>query len=184
MKRYFALFGVLIVAAAWFAPSARSQVLEIDLAEMISSSGMIFSGTVMEVRGDRDERGDIVTYTTFRVEAPIRGVQPGSVTIKQFGGTSSAGTMMVPHMRYFREGERMLVMLYPASELGFTSPIGMGNGAWIVDDAGMVHGITSGLLGDLSAAATRYGVKPGITGEVPLTNMISLIQAATNGGKF
>lgn len=144
---------------------------------------MIFSGTVTEVRGGLDERGDIVTWTTFRVEIPVRGVMPGSVTIKQFGGKTEKGMMYLEHMRYFVEGEQVLVMLYPASELGFTSPIGMGQGAWKVSDDGNVQGIGADLLKDLNGLPARYDVKPGPTRQIPLGNLIALIRAITGGGK-
>ena len=183
MKKHVAVCTVLLCSALVCLPGLHAQEMHVGLQEMIQSSGMIFSGTVTEVKGGKDERGDIVTWTTFRVESPVRGVAPGSVTIKQFGGTSSEGTMLLPHMRYFSHGERVLVMLYPASELGFTSPIGMGHGAWSVTDAGMITGITGEVLSDLGLLASQHGVAPDASGQVPLANMISLIEAATRGGK-
>lgn len=180
MKRV--LFFALLLSA-YAVPVLNAQVRQVGLGEMIGAAGMIFSGTVTDVRGGLDEKGDIVTWTTFRVETPIRGVMPGSVTIKQFGGKSEKGTMYLEHMRYFVEGERILVMLYPPSELGFTSPIGMGQGAWKVSDNGNVLGFSPTLLKELKGLPAQYGVKPGISQQVPLANLIALIQAATNGGK-
>ena len=158
------------------------QVREVDLKEMIASSGMIFSGVVTEVEGTQDENGDIVTYTTFRVEVPIRGVTPGSFKIKQLGGVTDKGTVVLAHMRYFTEGERLLVMLYPAGKLGFTSPIGMGQGAWSVSDDGYLLGISPQLLASLGSLAKQHDVTPDSQGRVLLTNMTALIQAVTQGG--
>src|SRR5688572_6760478 len=103
MNRFLLLTTLLILTTA---PLLFSQVRDVDLKEMVNSSGMIFSGVVTESRGDRDEGGDIVTYTTFRVETPVRGVVPGSVTIKQYGGVTASGSMTLAHMRYFTAGER------------------------------------------------------------------------------
>lgn len=174
----FALLTTFLAGAALWA-----QVRQVGLGEMIGASGMIFSGTVTQVRGDLDENGDIATWTTFRVETPIRGVAPGSVTIKQYGGRTEKGSMFLAHMRYFVEGERVLVMLYPPSELGFTSPIGMGQGIWKVSDDGNVLGVNSEILKDLGRLPGRYGVQPGPAGQVPMANFIALIRAATDGGK-
>lgn len=183
MRKYGIAFFLLLCSVVGVAPELNAQVMQVGLLEMIQSSGIIFSGTVIEVKGERDERGDIVTLTTFRVETPVRGVTPGSVTIKQFGGSTSEGSMVLPHMRYFTEGERVLVMMYPPSELGFTSPIGMGQGAWTVTDNGMIAGVTRDVVKDMEGLASQYNVYPDAAGQVPLTNMISLIQAATRGGK-
>lgn len=175
--------SVLASLALLASPLLYSQVRQTDLKEMIGSSGMIFSGVVTEVEGGEDENGDIVTWTTFRVESPIRGVLPGSVRIKQYGGVSEKGTMTLAHMRYFVEGERVLVMLYPPSELGFTSPIGMGQGVWTVNEEGKVQGISSDLLSGLGSLAKQYNAVPDSQGRVLLSNLIALIQGLTNGGK-
>lgn len=180
MKRAI-LFALLFSALSF--PALTAQVRQVGLGEMIGAAGMIFAGTVTDVRGETDENGDIVTRTTFRVESPIRGVLPGSVTIKQFGGKTDKGMMYLEHMRYFVEGERVLVMLYPPSDLGFTSPIGMGQGAWTVSDQGNVQGIAPDLLKDLKGLPAQYGVKPGASRQVPLANLIALIGAVTGGGK-
>lgn len=164
------------------APLLMSQVHEVDLKEMITSSGIILSGVVTEVEGALDENEEIVTYTTFRVEVPIRGVTPGSIKIKQLGGVTDRGTAVLAHMRYFTEGERVLVMLYPPSELGFTSPIGMGEGAWSVSDDNYLLGLSAESLSSLSPLAKQHDVVPDSQGRVLLTNMVTLIQAITEGG--
>lgn len=183
MRMRYCVCSILLCAGLALPASLPAQVMQVNLQEMIQSSGMIFAGTVLEVKAGKDERGDIATWTTFRVETPVRGVVPGTVTIKQFGGTSDEGSMVLAHMRYFNEGEHVLLMLYPPSELGFTSPIGMGQGVWSVNDNGMIAGITGDLLGNMSKLAAQHGVVPDAAGRVPMTNMVALIEAATKGGK-
>lgn len=172
------LFSLALLSS----PLLRSQVRQVDLKEMIESSGMIFAGVVTEVEGGEDENGDIVTWTTFRVESPIRGVIPGSVKIKQYGGITSKGTMTLAHMRYFVEGERVLVMLYPASDLGFTSPIGMGQGVWSVNDRGELQGVSPQLFSNIEEVAKKEEALPDSRGHVLLSKMISLIQTLTQSG--
>ena len=172
------VFSLIILASSFL----YSQVRQVDLKEMIASSGMIFSGVVTEVEGGEDENGDIVTWTTFRVETPIRGVLGSSVRIKQYGGVTSKGSMTLAHMRYFTEGERVMVMLYPPSEIGFTSPIGMGQGVWSVNDQGEMQGVSSDLLSGLETLAQKHKVIPDSQGKVSLSHMISLIQDLTRSG--
>ena len=183
MRKHRSVFSLLLCTMLVLPAYLQAQVMQVSLQEMIQASGMIFAGTVVEVKAGKDERGDIATWTTFRVETPVRGVVPGTVTIKQFGGTSDEGSMVLAHMRYFNQGERVLLMLYPPSELGFTSPIGMGQGVWSVNDNGMIAGVTGELLGTMSTLAAQHGVVPDAAGHVPMTNMVALIEAATKGGK-
>lgn len=161
---------------------STAQVRQVALPEMVSSSGMIFAGHVLHVEGKTDERGDIVTETTFRVETPIRGVLPGTLTITQYGGTSSEGTMLLAHMRYFREGERVLVLLYPPSELGFTAPIGMGQGVWNVNDAGEISGLGDHLFEGLRGVMQGAKVAGPKEGRMALSGMIDLIRTLALGG--
>ena len=162
--------------------SATAQVRQVGLAEMVESSGMIFSGQVLSVEGVLDERGDIVTRTTFRVERPIRGVMPGEVTITQYGGVTEAGaSMTLEHMRYFNEGERVLVLLYPPSDLGFTSPIGMDQGAFDLGDDNRVGGLEAHLFEGIEPLLGSLGIERDGSGALPLTSMISLIGALSGG---
>ncbi len=164
--------------------AAHAQVRQVDLAEMVQSSGMIFSGQVLSVEGTTDERGDVVTRTTFQVEQPIRGVIPGSVTITQYGGvTESGASMVLAHMRYFTPGERVLVLLYPPSELGFTSPIGMGQGVWSIDRNGDVLGLGAHLFAGIETLTSTLETGPNADGTMPLTSMIKLITALAEGGQ-
>jgi hypothetical protein len=97
------------------------------------SSGMIFSGVVLQVR--RAELGKTrspSTQITFRVETAIRGVRRGQVIrISEWSGLWNAGERYV-------EGERVLLFLYPKSKLGLTSPVGGKEGRYSVDSAGQV----------------------------------------------
>lgn len=127
------------------------------IPEMTSAAGTIIIGTVTQARGALDERGDPVTYTTFRVEQAIKGSPGATFTIKQYGGITPKVSMLINHMRYFRSGERVLVMLYPPSRLGFSSPVGLDQGAWSVD-GGMVQRVSDEALGGMSPTLTKYGL--------------------------
>ena len=147
-----------VLALLVFTLPAAAQVRTLGLQEMVNSAGMIFSGRVTEVRGGRDAHGDIVTYTTFAVEQGVRGVSGSWVTIKQYGGESDGLSTRLQHVRYFQQGEKVMVMLYPASELGFTSPIGLSQGVWQMTPAGMVLGVTSKSLSGIESLLRKHQV--------------------------
>ncbi len=161
--------------------TTTAQVRQVDLSEMVEASGMIFSGQVLSVEGTTDERGDIVTRTTFRIEQPVRGVMPGTVTITQYGGVTESGSMVLAHMRYFTEGERVMVFLYPPSELGLTSPIGMNQGAFTIDAQNRLLGLGPHLFEGLDALLSSLKIARDSQGGMPLTSMISLIGALAGG---
>ncbi len=176
-----ALSALLLLALS--TSRSDAQVEELSLAEMIGGAGTIFSGTVLSVEGVTDGLGNIVTRTTFRVERPIRGVMPGMHTITQYGGVAPEGTMVLAHMRYFTEGERVFVLLYPTSELGYTSPLGMAQGAWGVDDDGFLLGVDPTILAGLEAEADYHGITPDRLGRVQLEKMVNFVRALTLAGE-
>ena len=96
-------------------------VLEpITVQQILRSSAMIFSGTVLNVEhqaaGSGTARG--ITQIIFRVQDAIRGVRPGQVIeLREWGGLWNAGDR-------YRPGETLFLFLYPPSKLGLTSPVG------------------------------------------------------------
>lgn len=173
-----ALLFALLLAVPML--QAEAQVRTLDLREMVHSSGAIFIGRVIQVHGGVDRYGDVVTYTTFLVEEPIHNVDLGTAfTIKQFGGETQELATYVTHMRYFRYGERVLVMLYPESELGFTSPIGLDQGTWRVSDEGMVQGVTAATLRGVEDLFREQGVEP-TPGTIPRTAFVDVIKEVIN----
>lgn len=166
------LLPLLFFLSPSFLPA---QVRTLDLREMVKSSGMIFIGTVSQARGATDEHGDIVTYTTFRVERALHGTPGNGTTTKQFGGDVGNMGTRLDHMRYFHEGERVLVMFYPVSSLGFTSPIGLNQAVWSINDDGTVHGVSDEILKGLGPLLQRHGLSMREMQSVPVTTFIALI---------
>lgn len=177
------------VLRRWIAPALlvllalpiSAQVRTLTMPEMVSAAGMIFVGTVVDVHGGIDSEGEIVTYTTFQVEQPVLGVSGLTVTVKQLGGEANGLSTWIMHMRYFRRGEHVLVMFYPASQLGFTSPVGLGQAVWSVSADGSVQ-IPAATLQSTGALARKYGVDP--TGARPASRaaVINLIKGLKKGG--
>lgn len=180
---YWLLFWGLLCCVASTPPHAQAQVRTIELREMIRSAETIFAGRVTEVRSGLDERGDIVTHTTFSVEHNVRGANSMTITIKQFGGRWNGRTLLIPHLRYFQKGERVMVMLYPVSDLGFTSPVGLSQAAWVVKD-GMVTGITAASLKQIPALLKKHGIAATTTTvSIPVATFSALVRDIQKGGE-
>lgn len=62
----------------------------------------------------------------------MRGVSGGQYTFKQYGGSAGGLNVWVADMSYFAVGEEIVAFLYPASALGFTSPIGTSEGKLLI----------------------------------------------------
>ncbi|MDZ7362865.1 MAG: hypothetical protein ONB46_19410 [candidate division KSB1 bacterium] len=106
-----------------------AQSSPLSLQQMVAASGFILSGKVVKVWSERDPAsGFIVTNYTVAVEDAVRGVGKGHFTFKQYGGSYNGLNVFVADMSYFSEGEEVMAFLYPASLLGLTSPIGVGEG--------------------------------------------------------
>jgi len=151
------------------------------IPDMVGAAGTIFIGSVVETRGVLDERGDPVTHTTFRVEQAIKGTSSATFSIKQYGGKTSTVTMLLNHMRYFRQGERVMVMLYPASRLGFSSPVGMDQGVWSVEN-NLVQRVTREALGGMASTLRRNGVAQRDVQSIPAATFVSIVRDAMSQG--
>lgn len=116
----------LCLAAAAQVPTA------LNLRQITSGAGYIFSGTVIAVaRVSPSEADQAATMRiTFRVDQAVRGVRARqTLVIREWEGLWNAGE------RYY-VGERVLLALYPPSKLGLTSPVGAGLGRFPLDRNG------------------------------------------------
>jgi len=104
------------------------------LQNLVRSAGIIFSGRVTFVgrAGASSAHNTACTTITFQVEHAMRGASVGqSLTIREWAGLWANGER-------YRWGERVLLFLYPASRLGFTSPVAGGLGRLAVDSEGRI----------------------------------------------
>lgn len=125
------IFIVLIIYSTQIENSI-SQVLELSLKEMTNESNRIFIGSVIKVNSSLDNNKQYSTYTEFNVENVIKGEINKTIVIKQFGGKIGKKQIYLEHIKYFKVGENVLVMLYPESKLGFTNPVGLNQGVWTI----------------------------------------------------
>lgn len=172
----------LLILIPFSLPTLHAQVQQMNLQQMVDAAGTIVIGTAIWTRGGVDEHGDIVTYTSFLVEETLKGKPGSSLMIKQFGGETEKLSFRIEHMRYFIQGERVMVMLYPVSELGFTSPVGLSQAVWRVNADGTVDGISDEALHGLAPLMKKYGVKEEPVQSLRRGTFVSMVNDLLKGG--
>lgn len=130
-------FALLIVTLMSSSMLYAASVLPLGLERLHGDAEHIFLGTCVanESRFDADSQM-IATFTTFRVDTPLKGTRESSFTFKQVGGATADGTLVVPGVPKFEPGKEYLLFLPPASNLGFSSPIGLEQGSFSVYRSG------------------------------------------------
>ena len=135
------LLGLILLLVPQFSlPAAAQNTPRItlpsfpSLRQLTRTSGYIFTGAVTAVGPlTPATAGGVGTIgITFHVERGIRGVRSGeTLTIREWVGLWDSGER-------YRVGERVLLCLYPPSQLGLTSPVGGPLGRFPVDPEGRI----------------------------------------------
>jgi len=146
MRVFYLLLVFCLLAAS---PLRATSILPLSLDQMTEQSGTIFVGRCQGQETALDEQGIPATYVRFDVEQGLKGVKDGgSLLIKQFGAAGAA--LSVPEGQSavvapktlslagssYRAGAEYLLFLYPESDLGFTSPVGGGQGRFEILNPG------------------------------------------------
>ncbi|MFN0119366.1 MAG: hypothetical protein ACKV2V_02575 [Blastocatellia bacterium] len=128
------LCGLLLFAPLAQTASAISR--HVPLEEMTTGAGRIVHGRVADSRpGTHPQYSHIaVTFVTLEVIDMIRGNAARQVTFMQFGAEAarSGGASHNFHLPRYLTGEEVVLFLYPESQYGFTSPVGEGQGKFLV----------------------------------------------------
>jgi hypothetical protein len=130
IRRLLALASVLVLLAqARSAPA--TTLLPLDLDALTAAADRVFMGRVLAVRSGRDAKGLPVTWTTFAVDAALKGAPAKTIEIKQLGvetPLADGGVFHIPALPSYRVGDEVILFLHPESREGFTSPVGFGQG--------------------------------------------------------
>ncbi|MFQ5718933.1 MAG: hypothetical protein ACE5IK_05245 [Acidobacteriota bacterium] len=148
-------------------PAAASRVQARDLRQMVAAAGTIFAGVVTAVEPDR-VRGLPATRVTFLVEEGLRGAPADHIELLFPGGVQSNGfPYRISGLSRFSPGDRVVLLTYPASRLGLTSPVGLYQGRFdIRPGPGGVSMVVAGgprpanLVDPDSPAARRAAMTP------------------------
>lgn len=121
-----------VVVLCVLGPCAYAQTT-LTLRQMTASAGYIFAGTVTAVQRAPAHSNEVETIRiTFRIDEGVRGVRTRqSLTIREWAGLWNAGER-------YQLGEQVVLMLYPPSKLGLTSPVGGSLGRFALDLQGDV----------------------------------------------
>lgn len=131
MLRKIALFSLLMLAMTH--PAQAMNVLPLYLDEIVADAQIAFQGTCTANRTERDpQTGFIVTYSTFDVREVLKGNVGTTHTIKQVGGRTGTENYRVDGVPSFAVGQEYVLFLYGVSSAGFSSPVGLSQGQFIV----------------------------------------------------
>ena len=103
----------------------------VNLAEMTSHAGRVVHGRVVEVREGVHPLHEQVAVTFLKVQVieMLKGGAAREVTFMQYGNSTK---QYVAHLPKYSVGEEVVLFLYPESKLGLTSPVGQGQGKFVV----------------------------------------------------
>ena len=112
-----------------------TSVLRMSLQDIAGKASFIFYGRVVanEVRNDPDNN-TVATYTTFRILENVKGMTGDTYTIKQLGGhvPGSQQTVIAYGIPQFKVNQEYVLFLPEKSRIGFSSPVGLGQGSYLV----------------------------------------------------
>lgn len=138
-------FAFLAVVVALFAgPAQSASVIPVDFDGLIGNAATAFHGRAIENRTAVEPGGEIVTFTTFQVEEPLKGAVGMTHTIKQIGGTFGNKMYRVDGIPKFVTGQSYVVFLYGVSAQGFSSPVALEQGAFSVIPANGTLEVSNG----------------------------------------
>lgn len=200
MRCYLSLL-FLILTVIFSSPKAQAtMVLSINLEQMTDIADRIFLGKVDSVEDAFDPEGRWCQYVRFSINEIYKGdLEVGDVLkikqvnpkkMKTLDGTIIKSSLFsgVPQ---FKEGEEVIVFLAGESRIGFSSPVGLSQGAFriVVDEFGtkkVVNGLGNiGLFKEMSARAefkvqgideARFGALQAKPQDLSLDQMRSLLK--------
>lgn len=161
--------AVVLLGLALAAPAAASQVKARSLHDLVAAAGTVFAGSVDAVEFDR-LHGMPVTRVTFRVSDGLRGTSGETLTLTFPGGMQPDGLpYRITGLTPFRTGERLVLLVYPTSPIGLTSPVGLYQGRFDLREG------PAGLQ-----AVVAHGPRPGDL--IGATRLIDADKKMTTGG--
>jgi hypothetical protein len=132
---------VLVLLAMTHAGLAQSPDLprttEDALHQMSRRAAVIFTGQVVAVRRQGENRAARTVEVDFAIEDAVRGVNGGTYTLREWAGLWLAGEQP------FRVGQRFLMLLHAPGAARLSSPVGGMDGAIPIRGGAAAGGATS-----------------------------------------
>ena len=124
-----------IISLTLISSAFASSVIPVDLKQMTTKAGNIFYGVCKDVQVAEDENGFMATTVSYDVIRSVKGGGPKTIKFKVFGVAADIATEQpttLIGMPRFYLGREDVLFLYKASGGGYTSPIGLWQGAFPV----------------------------------------------------
>ena len=162
--RFLGLWTIIVFLTI---PSGATSLRVMNLEDLVGHSQRIFSAVCQSVSSGFDENNLPYTRYSFRVTDSIHGVVNQQVVIiKQFGlsepiqldnGVTRASR--IEGMPRYVAGQEYLLFLNQDSRLGFSSPIGLIQGAFRVRGQGTSRTVVNGLRNANLLIDTRKSIQ-------------------------
>lgn len=123
MKRYM-LAGIIFWALCSHARGAA--VHEVNLEGLCRSAGVIFWGVCTSV--ETQDEALVYRFTAHRM---LKGASADTVTLRMHKAAS-----MYARAPGFAEGQEVVLFLHPPSDRGYSSPVGFGQGVFMIASNG------------------------------------------------
>lgn len=141
MKRKILFLSIISLLLA--GEASALTVLQLNLEQLTALAEKIFVGKCLSVKSETDEAGRPVQYITFEVSEMLKGEPAETITFKQIGYSLSEETNLegITVQGVFQEvpryeaGEEAVIFLSGESRLGFTAPVGLWQGKFLVKSA-------------------------------------------------
>ena len=185
-----ATLAMVVLASA--VPSPAMTLLPLGLAELTDGAARIFVARVERVAVGHDAHGLPAVWTTFAVAETLKGPVDAHVTVKQLGASfGGTGAHVVPHadVPRYEAGESVVLFVHPESALGFTSPVGLGQGCFRIHDRGgttvAVNDVgNQNLVAPAGAARTLGGTdraRAAAEASLPLATLLARVRGLVDG---
>jgi len=180
--------GLLMCLGALGPGAEGGRVRPIPLGDMVGRAGRIFVGRCVgrTTRVDEATRIPVADYT-FAVTNPIKGVGRGQTTVRMPGSLDQPYFAGLPS---FDIGEEVLLLLYPESGAGFSTPMGLDQGRFriVMGDDGEAAAVNGngneGLFDDVPPGLIAARPLPRkARGPVNLDGLVSLIRVVAEGSR-
>lgn len=168
-------------AAGPIAESLAGTAVEMDLGEVVDSSGLVFEGRVVQGRSAETPQGSIYTDWQIAVDRTWWGEDEPTRTVRLPGGVLASGkAMMIPGMPSLLPGEDVVLMLTEPSEDGTRVPTGLAQGKYriVADALGAKHAVRTGEHLTLATSTGMFAGKDRFA-VLDYADLVAQLEAAT-----
>ncbi|MEI6125116.1 MAG: hypothetical protein WCQ99_01045 [Pseudomonadota bacterium] len=117
------LFCIVLGVCLFYTHSFAALVKELNLGEMCTQAHSIFSGICIE-KGLAEKN---ILFYKFKVLHLIKGEKQEVITVRMHKAAAT-----IARAPSFEVADEVILFLYPESSLGFTTPVGFGQGRFSV----------------------------------------------------